>query len=94
MVGCIGPEGTKGEQGIQGPQGIQGAIGPQGPDGATGPAGATGAAGAIGPAGTPLNFIKIATQYWYNANQTGMAYTVGASPGAICFDGTNIWVSN
>jgi hypothetical protein len=41
-----------------------------------------------------FNPQQIALLRWYEANQTGMQYSVGTSPRGIAFDGNNIWVAN
>jgi hypothetical protein len=38
--------------------------------------------------------MSIALLRWYDANQTGLAYTVGTDPGGVAFDGANTWVTN
>lgn len=83
-----------GGQGLQGPQGVQGPIGPTGPEGIQGPAGAAGTPGAQGPAGPPgPNPLGIATLHWY-VNNSIVTVNVGNGPAGMCFDGTNVWVTN
>ena len=43
-----------------------------------------------------LNSLQIALLRWYDVNQSGIAYNAqpGSAPGAICFDGANIWVAS
>jgi len=48
---------------------------------------------------TPLKLAgpnpqQIALLRWYEANQTGITYTVGTSPYGIAFDGANLWIAN
>ena len=40
------------------------------------------------------NPMQIALLRWYDANQTGIQFSVGSSPWGIAFDGANIWVAN
>ena len=54
--------------------------------GATGPQGPQ---GPTGPTGTNLGAMNAALLRWYS-----QTYTVGTSPSAVAFDGTNIWVAN
>lgn len=54
----------------------------------------TGPQGEEGPPGLSYNPTQIALLRWYEANQSGINYTLGLGPGRICFDGANIWVSH
>ena len=75
--------------------GPQGPIGPQGPTGATGPAGPQGPRGPQGPQGpTGVNTAAIALLRRYEAIQTGLKFSVGATPYQPTFDGQNVWVPN
>jgi len=88
MLSCTGPEGAQGPPGPQGPQGEPGLSGKPGLQGERGPQGEQ------GPPGSSLNPLDIALLRWYEANQSGIMRGVGNGPSGICFDGTNIWVTN
>jgi len=85
----VGLQGPKGDKGDPGSDGAQGNIGPNGPKGDKGD---KGDAGPQGPPGVGLNPLQIATRRWYDANLLGQTFPVGLTPGALEFDGTNIWV--
>ncbi len=91
MLSCTGPEGA---QGPQGPQGETGLPGKPGLQGERGPQGEQGLQGESGPPGSSMNPLDIALLRWYEANQAGNIYWSGGSPWSICFDGTNVWVTN
>ena len=54
----------------------------------------TGPQGEEGPPGLSYSPTQIALLRWYEANQSGINYSLGRGPGRICFDGANIWVSH
>jgi hypothetical protein len=62
-----------------------------GPQGAKGDQGIQGVQGPLGLGYSPM---QIALLHWYEAIQTGNAFSVGTNPGGIAFDGANIWVAN
>src|SRR3984893_3920579 len=100
-AGPQGPQGVKGDVGPQGPAGPMGATGQTGAPGAPGavgsqgPSGPTGSKGDPGPPGPPgIDRLQIATLHWYQANQSGSAFTVGTSPLGVAFDGSNVWIAN
>ena len=41
-----------------------------------------------------LNSQQVALLRWYPAIQTPMSFTVGTRPGALAFDGANMWIAN
>jgi len=99
-TGPQGEQGPAGSDGATGPAGADGATGPAGADGATGPAGADGATGPAGAQGEPglsrtgvLDADDLALLKWWEADW-GSTFDVGDSPFGVCFDGTNIWVTN
>src|SRR6266853_443255 len=93
--GSAGPVGATGATGVMGPAGTIGSAGPVGPAGPQGPSGPSGSNGTPGPPGPPgPNRLQIATLHWYQANQAGIAFSVGASPLGLAFDGSSIWVTN
>jgi len=87
-TGATGATGTTGPQGLTGATGATGPIGPTGPQGSTGANGPQGPQGPAGPAGVSLGAMNAALLRWYP-----QTYPT-ASPLALAFDGTNIWVAN
>ena len=94
LQGIQGEKGDKGDQGLQGIQGNKGDKGDEGDQGLQGIQGVQGPQGPQGEAGVGLNPIQVALLRWYEANQTGNQFSVGASPIGIAFDGASIWVAN
>ncbi|MCH7884361.1 MAG: hypothetical protein IIC01_03840 [Planctomycetes bacterium] len=59
------------------------------------PDGTVQSSAAIATVGTGArNPLQIALLRWYEANESGVTFNVGSSPGGVAFDGANIWVAN
>src|ERR1700730_19436086 len=95
LTGPQGPKGDTGPQGLTGATGAAAAAGLPGAPGPQGPSGPSGLNGGPGPAGPPgPNRLQIATLHWFQANQSGIAATVGSTPLGEVLDGASIWVTN
>ena len=59
------------------------------------PDGTVQSSAAIATVGTGArNPLQIALLRWYEANESGVTFSVGNSPFGVAFDGANIWVAN